>query len=105
AFCSNSFAAYRRTALEDVGWFQEKLLLGEDLHISARMLMKGYRLSYVADAIVYHSHNYTAIQEFKRYFDLGVFFERERWLLTEFGRPDGDGIRSVKCEVNFLISR
>jgi rhamnosyltransferase len=104
AFCSNSFAAYRRTALEDVGWFKEKLVMGEDIHIAARMLMKGYRLSYVAEAIVYHSHNYTSIQEFKRYFDLGVFFETERWLLTEFGKPEGEGIRSVKSEVTFLLS-
>jgi rhamnosyltransferase len=104
AFCSNSFAAYRRTALEDVGWFKENLVMGEDLHVAARMLIKGYRLSYVADASVYHSHNYTAMQEFNRYFDLGVFFERERWLLTEFGQPESEGIRSVKSEVTFLIS-
>jgi rhamnosyltransferase len=40
AFCSNSFAAYRRDALEEVGWFAENLLLAEDMHICARMLMR-----------------------------------------------------------------
>lgn len=105
AFCSNSFAAYRRSALEDVGWFREKLVLAEDIHVAARMLMKGYRLAYVAEATVRHSHNYTAVQELKRYFDLGVFFERERWLLREFGRPDGEGVRSVTGEVAFLRRR
>jgi rhamnosyltransferase len=104
AFCSNSFAAYRRSALEDVGWFPEKLIMGEDLHVSARMLMKGYRLAYIAEAKVYHSHNYSAMQEFRRYFDLGVFFQRERWLLSVFGKPDNEGLKSVFSELAFLRS-
>jgi rhamnosyltransferase len=104
AFCSNSFAAYRRDVLEEVGWFVENLLLAEDIHVCARMLMKGYRVGYVADAVVYHSHNYTLAQEFKRYFDLGVFFEKERWLLDEFGRPEGEGIKFVRSEFAYLRS-
>ncbi len=105
AFCSNSFAAYRRDALEDVGWFAENLLLAEDMHVCARMLMKGYALNYVAEAVVYHSHNYTVEQEFKRYFDLGVFFEKQRWLLDEFGRPEGEGIKFVRSEFSYLMSQ
>jgi len=104
AFCSNSFAAYRRDALEEVGWFAENLLLAEDIHVCARMLMKGYKLRYVAEAVVHHSHNYTVTQEFKRYFDLGVFFEKERWLLGEFGRPEGEGIKFVRSEFSYLRS-
>jgi rhamnosyltransferase len=104
AFCSNSFAAYRRDALDEVGWFAENILLAEDMHVCARMLMKGYTLRYVAEAVVYHSHNYTVAQEFKRYFDLGVFFEKERWLLDEFGRPEGEGIKFVRSEFSYLRS-
>ena len=104
AFCSNSFAAYRRDVLEEVGWFAENLLLAEDIHVCARMLMKGYTTRYVAEATVYHSHNYTVAQEFKRYFDLGVFFEKERWLLDEFGRPEGEGIKFVRSEFSYLRS-
>lgn len=105
AFCSNSFAAYRRDALEAVGWFAEDLILAEDIHVSARMLMKGYNLRYVAEAAVYHSHNYTVTQEFKRYFDLGVFFEKECWLLDVFGRPEGAGIKFVQSEFSYLRSQ
>ena len=104
AFCSNSFAAYRRSALENVGWFQDNLLMGEDLHVCARMLMKGYRVGYIAEAVVYHSHNYTIAQEFKRYFDLGVFFKKEHWLLDEFGRPEGEGIKFMRSEFSYLRS-
>jgi rhamnosyltransferase len=105
AFCSNSFAAYRRSTLEHVGWFKDKLIMGEDIHICARMLMKGYGIGYVADAMVYHSHNYSLMQELKRYFDLGAFLARERWILEEFGKPEGEGIRFLKSEMSFLLSQ
>ena len=105
AFCSNSFAAYRRDMLEDVGWFAENLVLAEDIHVCARMLKKGYAVRYVAEAVVHHSHNYTVTQEFKRYFDLGVFFEKQRWLLDEFGRPEGEGIKFVHSELSYLTSQ
>ncbi len=105
AFCSNSFAAYRRSALEMVGWFQEGLIMGEDLHACAKMLKRGYRVRYVADAVVYHSHNYTIRQDLKRYFDLGRFFTKESWLLDEFGKPETEAHRFIRSEWRFLIKQ
>ena len=32
----------------------------------------GYRIAYQAQAQVYHSHNYSCMQQFRRNFDLGV---------------------------------
>lgn len=102
-FCSNSFAAYKRTALERVGWFKEGLLMGEDMHACANMLKQGYHIAYVAEASVYHSHNYSLRQDFKRYFDLGAFFKKEQWILQEFGSAEGEGLRFVRSELSFLI--
>ena len=104
AFCSNSFAAYRRDTLENMGWFKEKLILGEDMHVCARMLLQGYKLGYVSEALVYHSHNYSLSEEFRRSFDTGVFHKTEQWLLEEFGKPAGEGIRHLRSEMSFLIS-
>ena len=104
AFCSNSFAAYRRDALDEVGWFIQNLLVAEDIHVCARMLRKGFAVGYVAEAMVYHSHNYTVSQEFQRYIDLGVFFGKERWLLNEFGKPEGEGAKFIRSEWSFLLS-
>jgi len=103
AFCSNSFAAYRRKALESVGWFKTGLLMGEDMYACAKMLKQGYHVAYVADAAVYHSHNYSLRQEFKRYFDLGVFLKKEQWILDEFGTPEGEGLRFIRSELSFLV--
>lgn len=70
-FCSNSCAAYSNTALDEIGGF-EKVLLGEDTVATAKILRKGHRIAYCAEAIVHHSHDYTLKEEFRRSFDTGI---------------------------------
>lgn len=101
-FLSNSFAAYRRSALDEILWFKEKLILGEDTYAGAKLLLAGYKIAYVPDAMVYHSHNYTVMQEFKRYFDIGVFHKSEQWIIEEFGKAEGEGGRYMKSAFAFL---
>jgi rhamnosyltransferase len=72
-FISDSCSAYRRSAYLDVGGFEKNILTNEDMEISARFLEAGYKLAYQANAEVYHSHNYTLLQQFKRNFDVGAF--------------------------------
>ncbi|MCX7089219.1 MAG: glycosyltransferase [Methylococcales bacterium] len=69
-FCSNSCAAYRNSALDEVGGFK-RVLTNEDYFAVADLLQKGYKIAYVPDAVVIHSHRYTLWQEFQRYFDTG----------------------------------
>jgi rhamnosyltransferase len=101
-FLSNSFAAFRRCALESVGGFPTDVILAEDMIAAARMLMKEWKIAYVAEARVYHSHAYTWWQEFKRYFDTGVLHARESWLLDNFGKAGGEGRRFVISELKYL---
>lgn len=70
-FCSNACAAYRNSALDEVGGF-EPALFGEDTAAVAKLLRKGHTLHYAADAVVRHSHAYSLLQEFKRHFDIGL---------------------------------
>lgn len=102
-FMSNSFAAYRRTAMEDVGGFPTNTILSEDMYVAAKMLMKCWKIAYAADACVYHSHNYTIMQEFKRYFDIGVFHSRERWIRDTFGAAEGEGKKFVLYEMKKIL--
>lgn len=102
-FLSNSFSAYRRKALEEVGYFREGLIASEDTYAGSKLLLAGYRIAYVADAVVHHSHNYTVFQEFRRYFDIGVGHRREGWILEAFGRAEGEGMRYLRSEISFLI--
>lgn len=101
-FFSNSFGAYRRKTLEDLGGFPTNVILGEDTVIAARALLAGWSIAYVAEAQAYHSHPYSAIEEFKRYFDTGVLHSKEQWLLSEFGRTHGEGSRFVRSELAYL---
>lgn len=101
-FISNSFAAYRRSALLVVGGFRKDVIFGEDTIAAARLLLSGYRVAYSAQACVYHSHPYTWTQEFRRYFDIGVLHGREAELLGEFSGADGEGKRFVLSELKYL---
>ncbi len=105
AFLSDSFAAYRKSVLESVGWFKDGLILGEDTYAGAKIILAGHSLAYVSDAKVYHSHSYTIFQEFKRYFDIGVFHKTEEWILKEFGKAEGEGIKYIKSEIKYLLAQ
>lgn len=98
-FISNSFAAYRKQALGQVEYFKNGLIFGEDTCTVGRMLMGGGKVAYVAEAQVYHSHNYSLKEEFKRSFDIGVLHVQEHWLLDTFGKAEGHGLAYVQSEV------
>lgn len=102
-FLSNSFAAYRVGALHDAGGFARDVILGEDMHLAARLLLAGHAIRYESSALVYHSHNYSLLEEFGRYFDTGVFHSRQDWLLQTFGAATGEGFKYVHSEFKFIL--
>lgn len=103
-FCSNVCAAYRSSALEAVGGFAP-VIMCEDQYVAARMIAAGYSIYYAAEASVYHSHNYLMREEFKRYFDAGVFFgSHEPWIADYFGTAGSEGRRLFQAGRRFFIS-
>ena len=102
AFLSNSFAAYRRSALEAIGGFPTHVIIAEDSVVAARLLIAGWKVAYVAEAAVVHSHPLTLREEFSRYFDTGVHHARESWLLDSFGRAGEEGKRFLRSELDYL---
>jgi rhamnosyltransferase len=104
-FCSNSFAAYRRAVLIDLGGFRRDLILGEDMEFAARAIKAGYANLYCPAAVVYHSHNYSMTQTLNRYFDLGVFDAENSWMREQFGSHSGEGARFVNSELRYLLRR
>ncbi|SDZ57948.1 glycosyltransferase family 2 protein [Pseudomonas sp. NFIX28] len=101
-FSSDSFSVYRRSALQAVGGFPEDVIGSEDAHVAARMLLNGFLVRYAASACVQHSHSYSLAQEFRRYFDIGVFYGREPWIRDAFGSAGGEGKRYVLAELRAL---
>lgn len=105
AFISNSFSAYRISALKEVGGFPSNVILCEDMFVAARMLQKGWLVNYDASSQCHHSHNYTVGEEFRRYFDLGVFHAQNPWIREQFGNAGGEGMKFVKSELKFVADR
>ena len=101
-FFSNSFGAYRRTALEQVGGFPRELNFGEDTVVAARLLQHRWKIAYVAEAQAYHSHAYSCREEFQRYYRIGQLHASEPWLLHDFGQASGEGRRFVVSEMKYL---
>lgn len=71
-FCSNVSCAYKRTVYNELGGFVDKTIFNEDMIYAAGIIKAGYAISYAAEAKVYHSHNYSAMQQFHRNIDIGV---------------------------------
>lgn len=105
AFISNSFAAYRRSALMQAGGFPADTIMNEDTYVAGKMLVYGWKIAYRADAQVFHSHDYGFLDEFKRYFDIGVFHTHASWLQLVFGGASGEGLRFVLSELRYLSRR
>lgn len=105
AFASNSFAAYRVAALKEVGGFPSNVPLCEDMFVAAKMLMSGWKIFYAANAQVFHSHNYTAAQEFRRYVEIGKFHAQEPWIRETFGSAEGAGKKFVLMKLSALAKK
>ncbi len=101
-FCSDVCAAYRKDRLLEAGGFEEKVIFNEDMIFAAKTILNGGEVIYVSDARVIHSHNYTAVQQFKRNFDLAVSQAQHPEVFAEV-RSEGEGIRLVKQTELYLL--
>jgi len=75
-FFSNVASAIRKDVFLKNGMFRDDVIMNEDMLFCAKILKSGYSIKYCADSKVYHSHNYSPVQTFQRYFDIGVFYSR-----------------------------
>jgi rhamnosyltransferase len=101
-FCSNSFAAYRRSVWQALGGFASPAIMGEDQVFAARALLAGWTVAYAADAEVVHSHGYTPLEEFHRYFDIGVYHAAFPLIGRHFGGVGGEGLAFIRSEFRYL---
>ena len=101
-FSSDAFAIYDNDLLKEVGFFPE-VQFAEDMIVAANFIQKGYGVGYCADAKVYHSHNYSAIDEYKRYKEIGKFHREQSWIQESFGSNESEGLKAVTSEFRYLI--
>ena len=73
---SNVSSAIRRDVFDATGGFAGDVIMSEDQEWSSRVLLEGWAIAYVPEAVVRHSHPYTIRAAFRRFFDSGVSAER-----------------------------
>lgn len=86
---------YDRQVWLDLGGFESPAIFNEDMIFAWKLIDNGYRIVYCADACVYHSHNYTGMQQLRRNFDLAVS-QADHPEVFESVSSEKEGIRMVK---------
>lgn len=102
-FASDVCCAYNREIFDSLGGFTEHAVFNEDMIYAAAAIKAGYTVSYEAAALVRHSHNYTAMEQLHRNFDLGMS-QRQHPEVFEGLSSEGEGLRLVKATMKHLAS-
>lgn len=102
-FASDVCCAYDRAVYDKLGGFVDTAIFNEDMIYAASAIKNGYFVSYNADAKVIHSHNYTAVQQLHRNFDLGVSQSMHPEVFAGLS-SEGEGIKLVKSVIGHLAS-
>lgn len=84
--------------------FSENILMSEDMEWAYRMIDEGYDILYQPLSVVNHSHNSSAVNIFKRYFDFGVSHSQ---ILNNKKRTQflGKGLSVFLEEIKYIISK
>lgn len=93
-FCSNVCAMYERETYIRQGGFVRHTIFNEDMIYAGGLIRNGYKIAYAADAKVIHSHNYGAVEQFHRNFDLAVSQADHPEIFAGI-RSESEGIRLV----------
>lgn len=103
-FCSNVCAAYNRQIYLELGGFEHPLKTNEDMFFAARAINAGYRIAYASDAFVYHSHNFTLKEQYKRNFIQGYEIERHKDMLSNVSQTS-EGLKLFKFVSKDLLKK
>ena len=80
-FSSDASSAIRREVfLKLNGYDNKKIPTSEDMYITYKLIMNGYKVKYCADSVIYHSHDYGVKENYKKYYDIGMFFKQNSYL-------------------------
>ncbi len=79
-FSDASGAIDRNIFVKLNGYDGKKLPISEDMYFAYKIIMNNYKISYEADSIVYHSHNFSLKELYDRYKLTGKFFKENNYL-------------------------
>ena len=75
-FFSDAAGAIKTSIFKKLGGYDSKdLPFAEDMYFAYKLIMNGGKIKYVADAVVYHSHDFTLKELYNRYKLNGEFMK------------------------------
>jgi rhamnosyltransferase len=103
-FFSNVCSSIQKERFREVGMFPEGIRANEDMLIAAKLILKGFKIAYVPGAMVIHSHNYSLLTQFRRYYTIGSSLKAHQWILR-YAQAEGEGIRFMKGQIRYVTER
>ncbi|WP_252228865.1 MULTISPECIES: glycosyltransferase [unclassified Clostridium] len=89
-FYSDASSAVSTKVYKELNAYDGKnIIINEDMYFAHKLIHAGYRIKYCANSEVYHSHIFTFKQLYNRYFDTGVFFKENSYLMKYKGNESG----------------
>ncbi|WP_252237137.1 glycosyltransferase [Clostridium sp. ZBS17] len=89
-FYSDASSAVNAKIYREINAYDGKdMPTNEDMYFAHKLIHAGYRIKYCADSEVYHSHDFTFKQLYNRYYDTGVFFKENSYLMKYKGIESG----------------
>ena len=80
-FFSDAASAVNKEVFIKVNGYDNKdLPISEDMYLAYKLINSDYKIKYCADSIVYHSHNFSLKELYKRYKLTGKFFKQNSYL-------------------------
>lgn len=101
-WCSSVCLAVRKKAFFEVGGFEESVIGTEDATLAYKLLQAGYYIFYNPEAQVIHSHDESLINNFRRSFDVGVFFSNHPKIYS-LGRPEKFAVGILLKEISAIL--
>jgi rhamnosyltransferase len=94
----------KRELFIKAGMFPESVRANEDMVITAKYIINGYKVAYVPEAMVIHSHNYSLLRQYRRYYNIGSSIRENRWIL-DYAHAEGEGMKFIQEQIQFVVKK
>lgn len=85
--------------------FPEDIPVYEDTAFIKNVINSGYKVVYEPQSVVYHAHNLSILEIFKRYFDTGAIYHKLQYFSNDNGQLQSEGFSYLKAGINFLTRK
>jgi len=102
-FCSDVCAAYKREIFINLGGFVNETVINEDMIFANKLIKNGYKIFYCSEARVYHTHEYSGMQQFRRNFDLAVSQKMHPEVFDGIS-SESEGVKYVKAAAKYFAA-